>query len=107
MAESTRTVPARPNVYTVLAIVATVALAVAIGFVWTSNLEMTRHEQQKANPGASASPWYIVPATPDQASGPRRFRLSSPTQARRLVSLRGCPALDRWRQGHTACSINF
>ena len=51
-------VPAKMNIYTVLAVVATVALIIGIGFLWGAN--------GKINGGKS--PWYIEPKTADQNS---------------------------------------
>ena len=59
-----RTVPARPNVYTVLAVVAFLALTAATVFVWTKNIEMTQSDQPKEG----SNPWYVVPQTQDQKS---------------------------------------
>lgn len=60
MAEK-RVVPARMNIYTVLCLVAFLALAFATGFVWSQSVEMTKGDQ----PEEGASPWYVVPATAD------------------------------------------
>jgi hypothetical protein len=53
-----RVVPAQMNIYTVLALVATLALGVGVAFVWKISSE---HTGQK-------SPWYVEPKTKDQAS---------------------------------------
>ena len=53
-----RVVPAQMNIYTVLAVVATLALGVGIGFVWNISNKLTKQK----------SPWYVEPATSDQTS---------------------------------------
>lgn len=53
-----RVVPASANIYTVLAVVATIVLIVGIAFVWKTAGEMT----------GQGNPWYVEPATANQAS---------------------------------------
>lgn len=53
-----RVVPAQMNIYTVLAVVATLALLVGVGFVWKTSSELTGEK----------NPWYVEPDTADQAS---------------------------------------
>lgn len=55
---SRRVVPAQMNIYTVLAVVATLALLVGIGFVWNVSSKITGQQ----------NPWYIEPNTADQNS---------------------------------------
>lgn len=63
MAEK-RVVPARMNIYTVLSMVAFLALAAATIFVGSQSAEMTKGDQ----PNDGKSPWYVVPATADSDS---------------------------------------
>ncbi|GEM_PF-2295869 len=53
-----RIVPAQANIYTVLAVVATLVLIVGVVFVWKTAGEMT----------GQGNPWYVEPATANQAS---------------------------------------
>ncbi len=53
-----RVVPAQMNIYTVLAMVATIALGVGVGFVWNISSKLTTQK----------NPWHVEPATADQAS---------------------------------------
>lgn len=53
-----RVVPAQANIYTVLVVIATLVLIVGIGFVWKTAGEMT----------GQSNPWYVEPATANQAS---------------------------------------
>lgn len=53
-----RVVPAKPNIYTVLAVVATVILGTGVGFVLNYSSKLTGEK----------NPWYVVPPTADQQS---------------------------------------
>lgn len=45
----------RPNVYTVLAIIATLVLAAGVGFLWNANTQMTQDI-----PDAQDNPFYMI-----------------------------------------------
>jgi hypothetical protein len=47
---------AKPNVYSVLAIVATVVLAVGVGYLWKTNLELTQVPARTGRPAHRHEP---------------------------------------------------
>lgn len=47
---------ANPNVYTVLAIIATVMLAVGVGYLWKTNGDLASNITK----GSESSPFYMV-----------------------------------------------
>ncbi len=51
-----------PNVYTVLAIVATIALAVGVGYLWMNNVEQTQFQRigQIEGQGSGMNPFFII-----------------------------------------------
>ncbi len=53
-----RIVPAKMNIYTVLAAVATLVLLVGVGFVWNYSKQLTGQD----------NPWHVEPKTSDQQS---------------------------------------
>jgi hypothetical protein len=53
-----RVVPAQMNIYTVLAVVATLALIVGVGFVIKTASDLS----------GDKNPWHVEPDTADQAS---------------------------------------
>lgn len=55
---SQRIVPAKMNIYTVLAVVATLVLLAGIGVVWSQSSKLTGQN----------NPWYVEPATANQQS---------------------------------------
>lgn len=64
MVSNQRVVPASSNVYTVLALIATLALAFGTIFVAMRNIELTRDVQ----PNNGSNPWYVHPQSADQQS---------------------------------------
>lgn len=50
----------RPNVYSVLAIIATLVLAVGVGYLWTKNLELTRVPASEGGQHTGMNPFYIM-----------------------------------------------
>jgi len=51
---------ARPNVYSVLAIIATVVLAVGVGYLWMNNLELTQVDAQYGGQANGMNPFYVI-----------------------------------------------
>lgn len=49
-----------PNVYSVLAIIATVVLAVGVGYLWTQNLEMTQIPASEGGQNTGMNPFYVI-----------------------------------------------
>ena len=51
-----RTQRPRPNVYTVLAVIATLVLAAGVAYLWSANMELVEGQ------GADAThPFYVIP----------------------------------------------
>jgi len=57
-----RTARPSPNVYSVLAIVAFLALTVGVGLLWTTNVNQTQFEQigQLEGQDAGMNPFYLI-----------------------------------------------
>ncbi len=58
MATAKRTAPASPNIYTVLAVVATLVLGFGVGIVINFSSKLT----------GQSNPWYVEPKTANQQS---------------------------------------
>jgi hypothetical protein len=55
-----RRVRPQPNVYSVLAIIATLVLGAGVGYVWHKNLEQTKGEFENAQAADGSNPFYII-----------------------------------------------
>jgi len=51
---------AGPNVYSVLAIVATLVLAVGVGYLWMQNLEMTQTPASEGGQNTGMNPFHVI-----------------------------------------------
>lgn len=51
---------AKPNVYSVLAIVATVVLAVGVGYLWKTNLELTQVPAAQGGQNTGMNPFFVI-----------------------------------------------